>query len=357
MCIIIVRHRGTKPISNHYLKTGIKKNPHGWGFAFFDEKTKQLKMYKSLNMNEVIPTIRDMERDDLEFIVHLRYATKGAVNKDNAHPYYIKGVGVMFHNGTMKKLDLWAKNMSDTWHLAKKIERRVAVGKDLHDTLEKYKDIIDDNRIAIMTEDGGVQVLGALTNGYSTWNNIGGNWFSNRYAITEYTTTTSHTYKPTDTSISSWELIRLCEEEGLEITWELVDKLWYSGMERLCQEYPEIVASLIHNDSYKHTPPPQPEETLASVADEAQEIQQLADGLKQGVIDGTVDEDELEQFLNTSDNMSLEELRLHLEERWGIKLLGSGDSEVFEVVDAEEDEGISDDESLHITVESGECCE
>jgi gamma-glutamylcyclotransferase (GGCT)/AIG2-like uncharacterized protein YtfP len=76
MCVIIVNQKG-KSICEDIIKTSSRLNPHGLGIIWLDnfEVTYHTSSeYKKLFTNR-------------PFIAHFRYATKGAVNRDNTHPF------------------------------------------------------------------------------------------------------------------------------------------------------------------------------------------------------------------------------------------------------------------------------
>lgn len=95
MCVIIIKQKSnTIPMGT--LKTSARINPHGLGIVWLD--TFQVEYHKS-KAYKLLDTTRP-------FIAHFRYATVGAVNKDNTHPFrcgYNKDELLMM-NGTIKKL-------------------------------------------------------------------------------------------------------------------------------------------------------------------------------------------------------------------------------------------------------------
>jgi glutamine amidotransferase len=123
--------------------------------------------------------------------VHFRYATHGAVNLGNCHPFQVldkdqHGMDLyMMHNGVIQGLDHIPKNLSDTRvfvdHILRpklleytgeaifKAELRAALGKDLG----KFNRLLfmdGRGRTSIVNWDAGVERAGT--------------WFSNSYSIT-----------------------------------------------------------------------------------------------------------------------------------------------------------------------------
>ena len=76
MCVIIIKQKG-KQMSKEVAKTSARINPHGLGVIWLD--TFEVTYHKSTEY-KVLDT-------DRPFIAHFRYATVGAVNKDNTHPF------------------------------------------------------------------------------------------------------------------------------------------------------------------------------------------------------------------------------------------------------------------------------
>ena len=95
MCVIIIKQKG-KRIPREVAKTSSEINPHGLGIIWLD--TFEVSYHKSTAYS-----LLDTERP---FIAHFRYATIGAVNRENTHPFRCgsnKQEWLMM-NGTIKNL-------------------------------------------------------------------------------------------------------------------------------------------------------------------------------------------------------------------------------------------------------------
>ena len=95
MCVIIIKQQGKK-VSREIAKTSARINPHGLGVIWLD--TFEITYHKSKHYS-VLDT-------DRPFIAHFRYATVGAIGKDNTHPFMCgknKHEWLMM-NGTIKGL-------------------------------------------------------------------------------------------------------------------------------------------------------------------------------------------------------------------------------------------------------------
>ena len=76
MCVIIIKQKG-KHVPQEVAKTSARINPHGLGVIWLD--TFQVTYHKSAEY-KVLDTKRP-------FIAHFRYATIGAISKENTHPF------------------------------------------------------------------------------------------------------------------------------------------------------------------------------------------------------------------------------------------------------------------------------
>lgn len=95
MCVIIVK-KDKKQSPMEIMKTASKINPHGLGVVWLDSL--DVTYHKSSEYD-----VLDTERP---FIAHFRYATVGAVNKSNTHPFVCgkQKDELLMMNGTIKGL-------------------------------------------------------------------------------------------------------------------------------------------------------------------------------------------------------------------------------------------------------------
>ena len=96
MCIIIVKQKGNK-VPMQTLKNSARINQHGLGIIWLD--TYSVEYHKS-NDYKLLDTSRP-------YIAHFRYATKGAINLENTHPFNCGKFSdeFLFHNGTIKAME------------------------------------------------------------------------------------------------------------------------------------------------------------------------------------------------------------------------------------------------------------
>lgn len=95
MCIIIIKQK-SDAIPMDVLKNSARINPHGLGIVWLD--TYNVSYHKSKDYK-----LLDTKRP---FIAHFRYATVGAVNKENTHPFVCGNNSdeLLMMNGTIKGL-------------------------------------------------------------------------------------------------------------------------------------------------------------------------------------------------------------------------------------------------------------
>lgn len=119
MCVISIIE-GIKNIpSLDTCKLMEKNNPHYSGIAVFDEKLKMIYVKKGIEAKEINAiTVKSKELGNLSIIQHYRIASSGsATNKTLNHPFeisnnskneleYYTNFDVLFHNGTLKLIEL-----------------------------------------------------------------------------------------------------------------------------------------------------------------------------------------------------------------------------------------------------------
>ena len=106
MCIIIVKDHD-KQISNSILRKSAEINPDGLGILWLDSW--KVSYHDSQDWKRL--------QTKRPYIAHFRYATIGAVDKSNYHPFYMdRQQAYLFQNGTIRGLGNQVK--SDTKHLS-----------------------------------------------------------------------------------------------------------------------------------------------------------------------------------------------------------------------------------------------
>lgn len=156
MCCILHRPKGAKEIPTSNIESIIDINEDGWGISYI--KNGQLQTVKSMEMEDAIVKIRELEKENIEFLFHARYATHGDKNLANCHPYKIIN-GVLFHNGkiTVHQRDL---ARSDTYYFSLKVNKYIRKNKPIEEIIKKFEKEIGPSRLAFMTNTGEVIKFG-----------------------------------------------------------------------------------------------------------------------------------------------------------------------------------------------------
>ena len=110
MCIILYNPAGQIP-TPHIIANSVLDNPHGFGF--YDIVNDELTC--TMNREEMA----ELMAQPIAYIAHCRYATRGAVNRANIHPFKA-GKWLVFMNGTIEGLKTKA---NDTRKIAKVLSR------------------------------------------------------------------------------------------------------------------------------------------------------------------------------------------------------------------------------------------
>ena len=93
MCVIIIKQK-KQMMSREIAKTSARINPHGLGIVWLD--TFEITYHESKDYGLLLT--------DRPFIAHFRYATVGAVNRENMHPFQcgVQKDEWLMMNGTIK---------------------------------------------------------------------------------------------------------------------------------------------------------------------------------------------------------------------------------------------------------------
>ena len=180
MCVIIIKQKGKK-LPAEIAKTSARINPHGLGVIWLD--TFEVEYYKSKNYNVLLT--------ERPFIAHFRYATVGAINKENTHPFrcgnnkqeWLMMNGTIRGMGNVQKSDskVLAESLGDiprhTWkkHLEQYECRFVTINTHSR-TYQIYNKELWTQRDGIwyskdnVFEDNLIAVYGTLKKGYSNYN-------------------------------------------------------------------------------------------------------------------------------------------------------------------------------------------
>lgn len=185
MCLAMATTKGAK-LDKGMLFRGWTNNPHGAGFAYVNDRgvlTIRKGFMKYNDFEAALNEAYGKFGQDSPFLIHMRYATRGTVNKSNTHPFAITPQsgphGAYIHNGTMfDPAGNWKGTTQDM-----KSDSRVFgavlnnilsldVVKAAKEELERY--LTSRNRIAFLYEDKSLVII---NEGVGFWEK--GVWYSN----------------------------------------------------------------------------------------------------------------------------------------------------------------------------------
>lgn len=172
MCLAIYKPKG-KTVPVEHLEQGYYSNPDGAGFAVANRN--KLSIHKGyFNFEEFLQAYS--EHAHLAAVIHFRYATHGAKNHYNCHPWDINGGEyALVHNGILNIASTDEK--SDTGHYADSVIAPLLQRMSPHDSVVKYlveTSIGHGNKIALLKRDGKAVIFNA-----GKGVNEGGIWYSN----------------------------------------------------------------------------------------------------------------------------------------------------------------------------------
>ena len=169
MCLIIHKPKAKSRIDDFIIDNAEDINPDGFGIVYTDD-------------NSCITTMdydkaRELLDVDRPYVAHYRYATRGAINLDNTHPFPITENMWLFSNGTVS--DLGDDNTSDTQIVSKILGR----------TPPRYwRDLLSmtDTRFCITSP--------SKTTRYGQWHERDGIYYSKANCFHKYKTRTCYGY-------------------------------------------------------------------------------------------------------------------------------------------------------------------
>lgn len=202
MCLIITRKKNAR-VDWNAANRAARSNSDGYGIAWHDGKS--LQVLRSLEWADVRKQAHSLQAKDVEFILHMRYATHGAVNLNNTHPFKLHAhQSFMAHNGIIHTLET-PEGMCDSRVLADHIDTRLDA--DWHSdpaAYENVEELASSSRLAFMLADGEIVLVNEE---FGAWSD--GCWYSQAGAVSHRAETNWH-----DPSL--WVVEEDEEEEAVE---------------------------------------------------------------------------------------------------------------------------------------------
>ena len=187
MCLIVVKPKESKSYLNYerFCKA-LNTNPHSVGILY--KKDNKIKVKKYIKPKDIKKKIFNIIKNKDEYAIHFRYATHGAIDTKNCHPFRVVDGLYLMHNGILSKYGDMNKNQSDTrnfidYYLKPIIEK---YGIDIIYTEEFKKEVEKEiglgNKIVLIDKNFNFIIF---NENLGTW--IDNNWLSNTYSTEEYT--------------------------------------------------------------------------------------------------------------------------------------------------------------------------
>lgn len=110
MCVIIHKPQNTQ-FPDKDIEIADLNNPHGFGYMYYNQKTKRVEVNKSIDYNadDIKKTFKKFDNKNIVF--HFRYRTHGDIGNKQCHPFKVlskekHGEDLYFmHNGTIHGVD------------------------------------------------------------------------------------------------------------------------------------------------------------------------------------------------------------------------------------------------------------
>lgn len=177
MCLIIHRPAGAV-IPEALLESAAAFNPHGFGvMSYTDHAGVRVERHARSRLDDILRACR--AHADHEYVLHLRYRTRGSLDLANVQPLRVTRDIALAHNGT---LDLAHGDVqrSDTWHFVQHYLRPILQrrAETLHD--RAFQELVrqwagQNNRFVFMDARSRRTVIINAEAGRS----VDGLWFSN----------------------------------------------------------------------------------------------------------------------------------------------------------------------------------
>ena len=201
MCLIFLKPKTAKNyLTYERFCNALENNPHSIGIVYKDPESGKVKIERFVNPQKGKDKIYDIIKDKEEFAIHYRYATHGAVNLTNCHPFIVTKDLCLMHNGVMSEFGDIDTSKSDTRNFTEQFLRPYIEQEGIG--VIKDKDFIEDvgkvvgayNKILLIDKDFNWSIINEKS---GVWKE--GCWMSNSYSTESsrnyYTSYSSNYYK------------------------------------------------------------------------------------------------------------------------------------------------------------------
>lgn len=195
MCLIILNTTGVVP-QNEFANAW-HSNPHGGGIAWVSDG--KVKAWRTMKGHRTMYNkyLKEREFNQGVFLIHFRYATHGAKNIENTHPFKINPRLYFAHNGVMSEYGcsgLDKCSVSDSRDFGDKILSKLNPDfiYDAHMLKMLEKHIGAYNKIVLINGNNDFAILNERS---GHWDHRKENWYSN-FGYRPYTPPPKTTYLP-----------------------------------------------------------------------------------------------------------------------------------------------------------------
>jgi len=152
MCVIFLGK--VKDILDLDLPSAWASNPHGAGILFHDRGGRVVCSKGLMTLEDTITAIESIDRNR-KIAVHLRFATHGAINPSNTHPFPVGRGAFLMHNGILSAFGRHGDaGLSDSADLAR-------VLGDVRDTKDRAKILRSVSGMFLYADRGGFYTFGS----------------------------------------------------------------------------------------------------------------------------------------------------------------------------------------------------
>lgn len=108
MCLIFLKEKSQKPLTQDWCKEVFERNNDGWGITYIQPVPKgKMMVRKGLKFENFWTIFNLLQEKNIDVLVHMRMATQGLVKEFNIHPFILGNTGIAFvHNGVVDYPDM-----------------------------------------------------------------------------------------------------------------------------------------------------------------------------------------------------------------------------------------------------------
>ena len=184
MCLIFLKPKNAKNyLTYDRFCNALENNPHSVGIIYKNPEDGKVKIERFVKPEKGKDKIYDIIKDKEEFAIHYRFATHGAVNLTNCHPFIVTKDLALMHNGVMSEFANIDLPKSDTRNFAESFlkpyieQEGIGVIKD-KDFIEDVGKVIGSyNKILLIDKDFNWSIINEKS---GVWKE--GCWLSNSYS-------------------------------------------------------------------------------------------------------------------------------------------------------------------------------